>query len=91
MSAMPAQVYALAVFSGLSLGVCYFLLLARAARLHVSGVSVARIIPLYALRVAVALGVFWMAAQYGALALLLTLAGFLLGRVAVQYREAKRT
>lgn len=91
MSAVPAQIYALAAVAGLFLGGLYFLLLARTARLHVSGASTARIIPLYALRLSLALGVFWIAAQHGALVLMLTLAGFLLGRTAVQYWEAGRT
>lgn len=88
---MPAQIYALAAFAGLFLGALYFLLLAHTARLHVSGASVARIIPLYALRLSLVLGVFWMAAQHGPLILLLTLGGFLLGRAAVHYWEARQT
>jgi hypothetical protein len=41
-------------------------------------------VALFAARAAIAIALFWTVAQFGAVALLLALAGLLLGRIAVQ-------
>jgi F1F0 ATPase subunit 2 len=84
MSALSAFQYAWPVVSGLAAGLVYFGLLARTTRLHLEGAPFLRLVPLLALRLAVAVGLFWAVAHSGALALLLALAGFLLARLAVQ-------
>lgn len=83
--------YALALLSGLAGGVAYFLLLARTTRLHLAGAPLTRLLVLFAARTMTALALFWTAAQFGAMALLLALAGFLLARIAVQRRVVARS
>lgn len=72
------------LLAGAALGVVYFYAVLRTVRLLVAGAAPSRIIPLYLLRGAGALLVFWLVARHGALALLLTLAGFLAARLVVQ-------
>lgn len=70
-------------------GTAHFMLLRRTVRLTLSGSVMAQVLPLYAVRICVTVGAFWTIAQYGAIALLLALGGFLLARVLVQrYTEA---
>lgn len=72
--------------AGAILGAIYFTLLRRTARLHAEGGAVSTIVGLYALRIVLAVGVFWGVAHLGALPLLLALAGFLAARFAVRRR-----
>lgn len=76
-SAIDAAFYLLA---GMALGAVYFALLLRTVRLLVSKEAAVRIVPLYILRLAVAVAGFWLIAQQGAPPLLLALLGFLGGR-----------
>jgi F1F0 ATPase subunit 2 len=75
---------ALYLSAGAALGAVYFGLLLRTVRLSASQATVIRIIPLYILRIAAAVSVFWIIAQQGALPLLLALLGLLLARLVVQ-------
>lgn len=68
--------------AGAALGAIYFTLLRRAVCLHASQVAVLRIAPLHFLRIGMAVLVFWVTAQQGALPLLLALLGFLAVRFA---------
>lgn len=77
--------YAFFVTTGAAAGALYFLLLYRTVQLHAAGATVARILPLYLLRAAGALAVFWLIAREGAIPLLLALAGFLVARYGAQY------
>jgi F1F0 ATPase subunit 2 len=70
--------------AGAVLGVLYFGLLAWTVRLHASQAAASRIMPLYVVRIALAVAAFWAIAQYGAAALLLALLGFVLARYPVQ-------
>ena len=70
---------------GAAFGVLYFLLLYRTVQLHAAGVEIMRIAPLYVLRAAGAVTLFWFLAREGALPLLLALAGFLVARSATHY------
>lgn len=85
-----AWAYGWPLLSGLAAGLVYFLLLARTARLHLEGAPLRRLLPIFALRLAIALALFWAIAQHGALSLLLALCGFLLARLAVQVTVAAR-
>jgi F1F0 ATPase subunit 2 len=75
-----------AFFAGIGAvtGALYFLILYRTVRLYSGGAAVARVLPLYLLRAAGAIAVFWMVAREGAIPLLLALAGFLVARYAAQ-------
>lgn len=90
MSTLSAFQYAWPLLSGLAAGLVYFLLLAQTTRLHLEGAPFVRLLPLFALRLAIAIALFWLIAQQGALALLLALAGFLLARFAVQFTVVAR-
>lgn len=72
--------------AGVALGTAYFMLLHRSVRQTLSGAAMTQLLPLYAVRIAGAGGAFWAIAQYGAVALLLALAGFLIGKFIVQWR-----
>ena len=76
--------YALALVGGLAAGGCYFALLAKSTRMHLDGAPLGRLLVLFVLRFAGAGALFWVAAQYGALALLVALGGFMLARGAIQ-------
>lgn len=69
---------------GAATGALYFLILYRTVRLHAAGAAIALVLPLYLLRAAGAIAVFWMIAREGAMPLLLALAGFLVARYAAQ-------
>lgn len=84
MSALAAFQYVWPLLSGFGGGLVFFGLLARTTRLHLAGAPLARLLPLLALRLAVALALFWAVAHSGALPLLLALAGFVLARLAIQ-------
>jgi len=84
MSAIDPLAGLLFLAAGLAVGVAYFLLLYRTVALHASQAGAGSIVPLTLLRFALAGGSFWFIAQQGALPLLLTLAGFLAARFAVQ-------
>lgn len=77
---------ALYLAAGGAVGTVYFISLLWTVRLHASQAAASRIIPLYLLRLAIAVLAFWLIAQQGALPLLLALLGFLLARVVVQRR-----
>lgn len=90
----PAEI-ALYLLAGGALGVAYFLLLLRTARLFAAQGKAgqgkaATVVPLYLLRIGGAVAVFWLIAQQGALALLLALAGFLVARFGVQHWAGTR-
>lgn len=76
--------YAAYLLTGAAVGAIYFFILYQNARLHLAGAPAGTLLALYAVRLAVALGVFWMIAHQGAAALLLALAGFIAGRLAIQ-------
>jgi len=80
----------LSLGAGAILGVLYFGLLYRSVRLYASGAGTIRVVPLHMLRAALAVASFWIAAQQGAVPLLLTLSGFLVARFLVQCRSAAR-
>jgi F1F0 ATPase subunit 2 len=82
--------YALYPGAGALLGALYFVLVFRTARLHTEGAAASRIIPLYALRIGLAVAAFWAIAQQGAMPLLLALLGFLIARMLVQSRLGLR-
>ena len=77
--------YAVFVAAGAVVGTLYFLLLYRTVQLHAAGAAAARVLPLYLLRAAGAVAVFWVISREGAIPLLLALAGFLVARYATQY------
>jgi len=70
---------------GAVVGALYFFILYRTVRMHAAGAAIARVLPLYLLRAAGAIAVFWTIAREGAIPLLLALAGFLVARYAAQY------
>ncbi len=84
-SITPVQ-FVLYLTGGLVLGICYFSILYRTVLLLAAHAHMARIIPLYLLRGAAALAVFWFLAQQGALPLLAGLLGFVVARFLVQRR-----
>lgn len=77
---------ALYLSAGAAVGSIYFLLLLRSVRLLASQADAARIVPLFVIRLGAAVSAFWVVAQQGAAALLLTLAGFLIARGAINSR-----
>lgn len=77
--------YAFYAAVGAAVGALYFLILYRTVRMHAAGAAVARVLPLYLLRAAGAVAVFWLIAREGAIPLLLALAGFLVARYTAQY------
>jgi F1F0 ATPase subunit 2 len=81
---MSVVEYAFFAAVGAVVGALYFLLLYRTVRLHAAGAEAARVVPLYLLRAAGAVAVFWFIAREGAVPLLLALAGFLVARYAAQ-------
>lgn len=81
--------YAFFAATGAATGALYFLLLYRTVRLHAAGAAIARVLPLYLLRAAGALAVFWLIAREGAVPLMLALAGFLVARYAAQHFLAR--
>lgn len=88
---MPSPIhFVLYLSGGAALGMVYFSLLYRTVGLLAAQAPMARVVPLYLLRVATALAVFWFLAQRGAVPLLLGLLGFLIVRLLVQYRIGVR-
>jgi F1F0 ATPase subunit 2 len=75
---------------GIAIGAVYFFLLYHAVRLQAAAGPPARIVPLYVLRLGIAVAGFWGLAHFGAVPLLAGLAGFLLARFLAQrfVREA---
>ena len=71
--------------AGGALGMFYFVLLLQTVRMHAAQEMAIQIIPLYIIRLVVAIPVFWLIAQQGAAALLFALLGFLVARFVVQY------
>jgi F1F0 ATPase subunit 2 len=88
----PMGLAALALYpvAGIALGALYFLLVHRTARLHAAAGSAGRIAVFYAIRLTLAVAVFWAIAQQGAMPLLLTLAGFIVARMVVVRRMGAR-
>lgn len=84
----PMGLAALALYplAGIALGALYFILVHRTARLHAAAGPAGRIAALYAIRLILAVAVFWAIAQQGAMPLLLTLAGFIVARMIVLRR-----
>lgn len=82
-AALPME-YLACFLAGALFGSIYFYAVFRTARLVIAGAALSKIAPLYVLRCAGALLVFWIAAQRGPLPLLLTLAGFIAARFLVQ-------
>ncbi len=80
----PYQV-ALFLPVGLLIGSLYFLLLWYSVRSFAAQSSVARMVPLSLLRMAVAVVCFWFIAQQGVVPVLSALAGFLIGRLIVKH------
>lgn len=68
------------LLAGLLLGAGYFTLLRHTVRQLETAASAGRILVLAALRITLAVGVFWGLVQLGAWALLAGLAGFLIAR-----------
>lgn len=92
MTGISLSAAALYLALGATLGAAYFLLLLRTVRLHACQAPrrdlAMRVVPLYLMRVGMAVATFWVIAQQGALPLLLALLGFLAARLAVQRRVA---
>lgn len=86
---MSYLAYAAFTAIGAVVGALYFLILYRTVQLHIAGAAVARVLPLYVLRAAGAVAVFWLIAREGAVPLLLALGGFVVARYAAQ-QLAKR-
>jgi len=84
MSWISAIDVAMYLTAGALLGAVYFVLLLRTVRLQASRAAVKLVAPLYLVRLALAVAVFWAIAQQGALPLLLALLGFLMARFATQ-------
>ena len=84
MSSMGPTGVALYLMAGGALGAVHFVLLLGTVRQHVSQAAAIRIIPLYLMRLALAVSAFWIFAQQGALPVLFALLGFLIARIAVQ-------
>lgn len=76
--------------AGAALGTLYFMLVYRTVRLHAIRATATHIVPLYLMRVALAVAVFWVIAQQGAMPLLLALLGFVIARMIVQCRLGSR-
>lgn len=85
MSAINPYHVALFLAVGLLIGGLYFVLLWYSVRAFAAENSVVRLIPLSLLRMSVAVVCFWFIAQQGVVPVLSALAGFLIGRLAVQY------
>jgi len=82
-----APLHAVLYFAaGAALGALYYGLLAWTVRLYTSDATAARIVPLYILRIAMAVVAFWFIAQQGTAALLVALAGFVIARFPIQWR-----
>lgn len=77
---------ALYALIGAMLGGAYFFLLFNAMRLHLGQVATIRIVPLHLIRFGLALAIFWVIVQQGAIPLLLTFIGFLAARFWAQRR-----
>jgi F1F0 ATPase subunit 2 len=69
---------------GAALGALYFVLLYRMVQRFAAGAPATRTLPLLALRGALAIGLFWIMAQQGAVALLAGLVGFVAARYVLQ-------
>jgi len=82
---MSYLAYASFAAAGAVVGALYFLLLYRTVQLHAAGAEAARVVPLYLLRAASAVAVFWVIAREGAIPLVMALAGFLVARYAAQH------
>jgi len=82
---MSYLAYASFAAIGAVVGALYFLILYRTVQMHTAGAAISRVFPLYLLRAAGAIAVFWTIAREGAMPLLLALAGFLVARYAAQY------
>lgn len=82
----PFDPFIIVIFlpAGAALGAAYFALL-RLSLPGSEGAGIAAVfLPLLLARVALAVGVFWIIAQQGALPLLIALLGFLLARIAAK-------
>jgi F1F0 ATPase subunit 2 len=84
MTGMGSAALILYLLAGATLGLVYFAMLQWTVRLFTDGAGGSFVLPLYAVRIAAAVLVFWLVAQQGALPLLLVLLGFLIARIAVQ-------
>lgn len=84
MTGLGSAALILYLLAGASLGLVYFAILQWTVRLFAGGAGGSLVVPLYAVRIAAAVLVFWLVAQQGALPLLLVLLGFLIARIAVQ-------
>jgi F1F0 ATPase subunit 2 len=84
MNALSTMEFVAYLLAGAALGIFYFYAVFQTIRLHLAQAALSKIVPLYFLRSAVALSVFWLVAQQGALPLLLALLGFLAARFMVQ-------
>jgi N-ATPase, AtpR subunit len=80
----------IAVMAGLAGGTAYFLVLAQSVRMHLAGASIFHQIICLVIRVTIAGALFWIAAQFGALVLLATLASFIGSRFVVQHNYMER-
>lgn len=78
--------YVIGLGAGAVLGAVYFQLVHRTVTLQLQGSGSAAVIGLTVLRIALAVVVFWVVAQFGALPLLLALLGFLAARSVVRRR-----
>jgi hypothetical protein len=82
MTGTPLMQLALWVAAGLALGAVYLLMLSQSVSVITGAGGWVRAVAWLILRVAVAATTLWMAAQNGALAILLLLAGFMIARTA---------
>ena len=70
---------------GIALGLAYFALLYQTVRLHTTNAALQSLLPLYLLRLGLAVGVFAGLAQYGVWSPLAGLTGFLIARQGAKY------
>ena len=84
MNTLSAIGWAASLGVGFSVGLVYFLLLFRTARLHLLDGPTIEIVALYGMRLVLVVVVFWLLVQHGAPSLLIGFAGFLMARFAVR-------
>lgn len=86
MTDVPYLASVIGLGAGAGLGIVYFSLVHRTVRLQLAGGGSAKVIGLTAVRLGLAVAVFWAVATLGALPLLLALAGFLAARGVIRRR-----
>ena len=86
MTGATILLFPLFFLAGAGLGILYFALVHRTARLLAASRGGLRVAALYALRMVLAVTLFWQAAEAGALPLVAALVGFVAARAVVLRR-----